>query len=200
MVDRRGIMKIGAAALAGALANIPVPGRNVASARAHNVFQRAVFDERFTECRAFAAELQSVGILTSAIHGSVAELWYDDLRKHLSENPLLVAGLTDRAALFFLEELARDVNMRVIFRADHVIDQDIQQSGDHAGYFRHTAVGPASLVVAARNLPPLAGFGRAMAELFSQFDISEPSDAAAQKRTGPFSPENETRLVSWVIA
>ena len=39
-----------------------------------------------------------------------------------------------------------------------------------------------------------------MAVLFSQFDMSEPRDASAQKRTGPFSPENKTALVSWVIA
>ena len=51
-----------------------------------------------------------------------------------------------------------------------------------------------------RNLPPEAGFGRAMAGLFSRFDITEPCDAAAQKRTGPFSPENKTALVSWIVA
>ena len=199
MVDRRSVMKIGAASLAGALVNLPVLARNAARARAHGAFQRAVFDERFAECRAFAAELHSAGVLTSAIRGDVAELWYDDLRVHLSENRLPFAGLTDRIALFCLEELARDVSMRVIFRADHIIDQDME-SGDQDGHAQHTVVGPASLVAAARNLPPEAGFGRTMAELFSQLDISEPRDAAAQKRTGPFSPENKTSLVSWVIA
>jgi hypothetical protein len=39
-----------------------------------------------------------------------------------------------------------------------------------------------------------------MARLFRRFDIGEPRDSAAQKRTGPFSPENKTVLVSWVIA
>ena len=108
MVDRRSVMKIGAATLAGALVNLPVLARNAARARAHGAFQRAVFDERFAECRAFAAELHSAGVLTSAIRGDVAKLWYDDLRVHLRENRLPVAGLTDRAALFCLEELARD--------------------------------------------------------------------------------------------
>ena len=56
-----------------------------------------------------------------------------------------IIGLTDRPALFCLEELARDVGMRVIFRADHVMDQ-----GGHA---QHTAVGPASLIAVTRNLP-----------------------------------------------
>jgi len=202
MVNRRRVMKIGAATVAGALVNLPVLGPHAAPARAYGAFERAVFDERFAECRAFATELHSAGVFTSAIRGDVADLWYGDLRAHLRENRLPIAGLTDRAALFCLEELARDVGMRVIFRADHIVDQIDQDQNGHA---RHTAVGPASLVTVTRNLPPEAGFGRAMAGLFSQFDISAlhtsgPGDSAAQKRTGPFSPENKTALVSWVIA
>ena len=195
MVDRRSVMKIGAATVAGALVNLPVLGRNVAPAGAHSAFQRAVFDERFAECRAFAAELNGAGVLTSAICGDVAKLWYDDLRVHLSKNRAPVAGLTDRAALFCLEELARDVGMRVIARVDHVIDLD----GDKNGYAHHTAAGLTSLVAATRNLMPEPGFGRVMAGLLSRFDISEPRDTSAQKRTGPFSPANKMALVSWVI-
>jgi hypothetical protein len=160
-------------------------------------FSRAVFDERFAECRGFAAELHGAGVRTSAIRGDVAQLWYDDLRMHLSETGLPVAGLTNRAALFCLEELARDVCMRVIFRADHMVEQN--------GHTQHTAVGPESLVAVTRNLPPEAGFGRAMAVHFSQFDlgglnISGAGDTSAQKRTGPFSPNNKTALASWLIA
>lgn len=192
MVDRRSVLKIGAATVAGVLVKMPDSGRNLSPTRAHLAFHRGVFDERFAECRGFAAELHGGGVCTSAIRGDVAKLWYDDLKVHLSENRLPIAGLTDRAALFCLEELARDVGMRVIFRADHIIDQN--------GRTQHTAVGPASLVAVARNLPQEAGFGRAIAALFSRFDINEPRDMAAQKRTGPFSPENKTALVSWVIA
>ena len=190
MVHRRSVLKIGAATVAGALVKMPVPGRSLSPDQ--NAFQRAVFDQRFAECRSFAAEMHSAGVFTSAIRGDVAKLWYDDLRAHLSENRLPVAGLTDRPALFCLEELARDVGMRVIFRADHIVDHD--------GHAQHTSVGPASLVAATSNLPQEAGFGRAVAGLFSLFDRSEPRDTAAQKRTGPFSPENKTALVSWLIA
>lgn len=197
MVNRRSVLKIGAATVAGLLVKKPVSGRNLSPGRARIAFHRAVFDERFAECRSFADELRGAGVLTSAIRGDVAELWYDDLRVHLSENRRPIAGLTDRAALFCLEELARDLGMRVIFRADHIIDQ--------TGHTKHTAAGPASLVAVTNNLQPDAAFGRAIARLFSQFDgcglnIGEPRDTAAQKRTGPFSPENKTALVSWVIA
>jgi TAT (twin-arginine translocation) pathway signal sequence len=197
MVNRRSVLKIGAATVAGALVKMPVSGRNLSPERARIAFHRAVFDERFAECRGFAAELHGAGVFTSAIRGDVAELWYDDLRVHLRENRLPVAGLTDRAALFCLEELARDVGMRVIFRADHIIDQN--------GHTQHTAAGPASLVAVTRSLPPEAGFGRAIAVQFGQFDISglnisRAGDTSAQKRTGPFSPDNKTALVSWLIA
>jgi hypothetical protein len=197
MVNRRGVLKIGAATVAAVVVKIPLFGRNLSPGRTRIAFHRAVFDERFAECRGFADELRSAGVFTSGIRRDVAELWYRDLRVHLSENRLPFAGLTDRPALFCLEELARDVGMRVIFRSDHVVDQD--------GRTQHAAAGPASLVAVARNLPPEAGFGREMAQLFSQFDggeleIGEPGDTSAQKRTGPFSAENQTALVSWVIA
>ena len=192
MVNRRGVLKIGAATVAGVLVKMPDSGRALPPTGARLAFLRAVFDERFAECRGFAAELLSAGVCTSPIRGDVAKLWYDNLRVHLRENRLPVAGLTDRTALFCLEELARDVGMRVIFRADHTIDRN--------GHAQHTAVGPASLVAVALNSPREAGFGRAMAVLFSQSDLTEPCDTSAQKRTGPFSPENKTALVSWLIA
>jgi hypothetical protein len=192
MLDRRSVLKIGAATVTGALVKIPVSARNQPLTRGNLAFHRAVFDERFAECQAFAAELDSAGVFLSAIRGDVARLWYDDLRAHLRETRLPAAGLTDRPALFCLEELARDVGMRVIFRADHIFDQN--------GHTQHTAVGPASLVAVAGNLPQQAGFGRAMASLLSKFDFTEPCRTSAQKRMGPFSPENKTALVSWLIA
>jgi hypothetical protein len=197
MVNRRAILKIGATTLTGALVNGPVLSRNAASKRTHSAFERVVFDDRFAESRAFAIELERAGAVTSAVRGDVAELWYKDLRIHLRKERAPVAGLTDRPALFCLEELARDVGMRVIFRADHITEPN--------GHTQHAAVGLASLVAVAHNTAPEAGFGREVARLFSRFDggglnIGDPRDAAAQKRSGPFSPENKTVLVSWVIA
>jgi hypothetical protein len=192
MVNRRSVLKIGAATVTGGFVKMPVSGWSLSPARAHVAFHRAVFDERFTECRGFADELHYAGVVTSPIGGDVAELWYGDLRAYLRENCLPVAGLTDRAALFCLEELARDVGRRVIFRADHMIDRN--------GQTEHTAAGQPSLVALTHSLTAEAGFGRTLAMIFSQFDINEPRGVTAQKRTGPFSPENKTALVSWLIA
>ncbi len=138
MFNRRSVLKIGAATVTGALVKMPVSGRSLSPEQAHIAFHRAVFDERFAECRGFAAELRSTGVCTSAIRGDVAELWYDDLRVRLRENRLPVAGLTDRAALFCLEELSRDVDMRVIFRADHSIDRGSSRAYTHCGAKRRS--------------------------------------------------------------
>jgi len=115
---------------------------------------------------------------------------------HLSTNRAPVAGFTGYAELFFLEELARDVDMRVVFRADHIVD-DI---ADHNSLFEHVSVGPESLVEAVSTMTKEHGFGRKLAQLFEQFEIRQPHGSAAQKCSGPFSSENKTALVSWIIA
>jgi len=163
VIDRRSVMKIGATTAAGALVHMSAFGKGPL----RSGYERAVFDERFEPCRVFGAEFARAGVPTSAIRGDVAELWYGDLRAALSKRRAPIAGLTNRTALFCLEELARDVGMRVVLRVDHMIEPDA----------RH-----------------------AVAQLLSRFDSREPRDVSAQKRTGPFSPENRTALVSWVIA
>ena len=120
MVDRRDVLKLGAASVVGALAHVPIFGKSPSQ------YQRAVFDERFEPCRAFAAGLASAGVPTSAIRGDVAKLWYEDLRAALRKERAPVAGMTDRAALFCLEELARDVDMRVVRRVDHLMEPDVE--------------------------------------------------------------------------
>jgi hypothetical protein len=193
MVNRRTILRIGAATVIGVV-DVLARGDAGVLPHAHHL-QRAVYDERFAESRAFAAELKRRGVLTTAIRDDVARLWYEDLRNDLGKNGAPVAGLTDRATLFCLEELARDVSMRVIFRADHVIQKN--------GRVYHTAVGSAFLTAAARNLRPEPRFGLKIAQILDRaggLHVNDVGNVAAQKLTGPFSPRNATSLVSWVIA
>jgi hypothetical protein len=192
MVERRSVLKLGATSAAWALVNVPVRAFGAMPADSHGSLYRAVFDERFAEGLAFADEMNSRGVITSGIRGDVAKLWYEDLRARLRQGPAPVAGLTDRVALFCLEELARDVGMKVFFRVDHMVDK--------SGHVRHEATGPASAVEATRALAAGSGFGQAMAALACRCEAGGPGNIAAQKRTGPFSPEDKTALVSWVMA
>lgn len=192
MVNRRSVIKLGAASVAGALVNLSGRALSAAPSYSRTSLYRGVFDERFEDGLAFAAELKRRDVMTSPIGSDVAKLWYGDLQVRLSQGPAPIAGLTDRVTLFCLEELARGVGMSVFYRVDHLIDRN--------GHARHDAIGPASIIEATRRLAPQSDFGRAMAVLASHFEVGGPRDTAAQKRTGPFSPQDKTALVSWVIA
>jgi hypothetical protein len=192
MISRRNVLTFAAAGAAGTLTPIAAWSAfsdTVGSARS---LCRAVFDERYAECLAFARELEHRGAATSGIRNDLAALWYQDLRPRLRQTPLPLAGLTDRTALFCLEELARDVGMKVLYRIDRTTEP--------GGRVRHDVTGPAAVVEAARNLRPEVNFGRAMALLASDAEARGPWNFASVKRTGPSSSANASVLVSWVMA
>ena len=191
MISRRNVLRFAAAGVAGTLTPTSVwsASNRIGSARG---LCRAVFDERYDECLEFARELEHRGAVTSGIRNDVAALWYEDLRPRLRQTKSPFAGLTDRAALFCLEELARDVGMKVLYRIDRTVEQ--------GGRVRHDIAGPETIIEAARRLAAEENFGRAMARLASQTEAPGPSRIAPQKRTGPFSPQIGAVLVSWVIA
>jgi hypothetical protein len=193
MVDRRTLLKLGATSVGGAIIPAPATALGPVAPHPHRApLFRAIFDGRSAEGLAFASEMRRRGVAISEIGTDIAKLWYGDLQAHLRESQAPFAGLTDRASLFCLEELARGVGMKVRYRVDH--------KANSLGQAHHDAAGPTSIIEAASKHHSRFGYGRAMAVLASQFDLSEPSGTQAQKRTGPFSPENTIVLVSWVIA
>ena len=192
MVDRRSVLKIGAVSALGALVGITSRTRLAARASSPSLIHGAVFSAQFQPAVDFAGELLRRRVLTFSATYDIAKLWYRDLPGALSQPRGPIAGLTDRVTLFCLEELARSAGLRVRYRVGHVIDE--------YGNVEHSAVGPASVVEATRKLTPKSEFGREMAVLASQFELREPRNMTALKRTGPFSPENKVALVSWVIA
>ncbi len=192
MISRRNVLGLATASLSGSFASVSAwatAANRIGSARG---LCRAVFDERYDECLVFARELEYRGAPVSGIRNDVAALWYQDLRPQLRQTPLPIAGLTDRAALFCLEELARDVGMKVLYRIDRTMEQ--------GGRVRHDVTGPVAVVEAARRLGAEKSFGRAMALLASDTEARGPWNIASLKRTGPSSSHNGTVLVSWVIA
>ena len=193
MVHRRSVLKVGAAGLAGAFLRIPAPALGAGPINATAPLYRAVFDERYVESVSFADELRHSGVATASAGSDIAALWYGDLHVQPGQRTS-IAGLTDRATLFCLEELARSRGLRVVYRIDHLIDE--------RGHVEHDPAGPIAIVVAAGKLISKPEFGRDMAVLAKRFDAMqrEHHNTAATKRTGPFSPEGKVALVSWVIA
>ncbi len=191
MVNRRTLLKLGTAGMAAVVVQAPAQAFGSSLLGDSPGLARAVFDERFAEAQAFASVFQSRGMPTTGIRGDVAALWYHDLKARLLEQRLPVVGLTDRTALFCLEELARDVGMKVQGRIDHTFDS--------SGALTHQATGPSAWAVAGRRLGPGQGFGRVMASLLADPTLHGES-LAAQKYTGPFSAADRKQLVSWWIA
>lgn len=87
-------------------------------AGAHALY-KAVFDERSSASRAFANEMRARGIAVHAIKGDITQLWYDDLHARWTKDQSVVAGVTEAQALFCLERLSWDYQMRVVYRSEH---------------------------------------------------------------------------------
>lgn len=191
MVSRRTLLKFGTAGVAAAVAQAPAQAFGSSLLGNPSRLARALFDERFAEAQGFASVFEARGMPTTGIRGDVAALWYHDLKVQLLGARLPIVGLTDRAALFCLEELARDVGMKVQGRIDHTIDR--------AGALTHQAVGPATWIAAGRRLGPGQGFGRVMASLLTDPALHGES-FVAQKHAGPFAGADKKQLVSWWIA
>jgi hypothetical protein len=191
MIDRRDVLKLGAA-VTGALVSRGGAAYGAVRIGRPDSLVRGIFDSRFVDSVAFADELEARGVVTTGVRGDVARLWYDDLRPCIQDRPGPIAGLTDRTALFCLEELARDVGMQVAIRVDHLVDR--------GGYVHHDAIGPGSLVETMQALGTRTGFGRIMAVLASEHALSRARHIEARKRTGPAAPAGMTALATWVIA
>lgn len=188
MIGRRRFLQLGPATLTGALVLDWDKAIGAAGAGGPGQLGRGIFDQRFAESRAFGQSLAAHGVQTTAAGDDIARLWYDDLRPSLQKASVPFAGLTDRSTVFCLEELARDVGMKVVTRIDHVMEPN--------GEFRHDAVASSFIVETLRES---AGFGQ-LAALLLMNESQHASHPDAQKRTGPAAPENTTALVTWVIA
>jgi len=191
MVDRRSVLKAGAASVAGALVGMPTV-LSAAPADSPRPLHAAVFVRRFRQGAAFAEEMQRRNVAIFSAGNDIAQLWYSDLAGGLNPHNAPIAGLTDRVTLFCLEELARSAGMRVLYRVDHFVNEH--------GNVEHNAVGPASVVEATGKLTSTSAFGREMAVLACRFEYRELRDTSALKHTGPFCPGNKVVLVSWMIA
>jgi len=104
--------------------------------------ERVIFDERFADAIAFAAVARRQSVATSAVKGSIHDLWYQDLSCRWRDGKYPIAGITDFRALFLLEMMAGDVGLRVVYRAHHL---------ESNGTRTHRVFGPAERRGAIRS-------------------------------------------------
>lgn len=191
MVDRRTTLKLSALGMTGIMSGFSsIPGQ--ASQKADLPGSIALFNSRYSESRIFSDTLLKLGIQAVDIQNDLGSYWYGQLRSSLASARKPLFGLTDRRDFFCLEELARDLNMKVSLRLDHLTDT--------RGYTRHQLAGFPALDAKFHQLGHKSGFGKTMAELSEIFLGDTRPDKTVQKLTGPFAPANQTALVTWVIS
>jgi len=152
-----------------------------------------VVDDRFIASKRFGARASQAGIATRTIQGDITTLWFSELYANWSKQATPIAGLTERPALFCLEQLAWDHGMRVVYHAEHA-----PSSSDQIVHDVHIAAGNLNMRAfdsAASNWPEYAA--SSMAGLrFDTLSARGPSKAcmpaAQQDRRGT--------LHSWAIA
>lgn len=151
-----------------------------------------VIDSRHIEARSFGASAGHWGAPLREIEGDITDLWFNELDARWKANPAAIAGLTERPALFLLERLAWDHDLRVVFEAEHETDGQgaiahrVLRTGDSSLEGKLAAAGTAWAGVLADSL--ISG-SRTTTRDFS------PSGAAMAARI-----DEATKLYSWIIA
>jgi hypothetical protein len=118
MTGRRTFLRVGIAATAWPLVARATHAAGIDSHRATPLLG-VVYDTRLKESVAFAERSAALGLRAHAIDGDMTRLWYDEIYHRWQERPTALAGLTAHGPLFCFAELARDVRMRVVFRAEY---------------------------------------------------------------------------------
>jgi len=122
--SRREFLQIGIAAAAWPIAAqaTDVPLRQGLEPREGTPLLGVVYDTRFAESVAFAERSAALGLRVHAIAGDMTHLWFDEIYHRWKHGPLALAGLTAHGPMFCFAELARDVGMRLVYRAEHRAD------------------------------------------------------------------------------
>jgi hypothetical protein len=192
MIRRRDFLRIAPATVTTALAAQWTHAFESLAPSGRAVFGTAIVNPVFEQSLAFASIVKSHGIRIMHVAGDVGPRWYGELRPRLRAARMPFAGLTDRATLFCLEELARDVEMRVVARIDHLIASD--------GSVVHDVTAPDCVEPGLSPARANASFGAASAELLMCHAWHRLTCSRAQKCRGPAAPPDTTALATWVIA
>ena len=78
-----------------------------------------IYDSRHVEARSFGGRANHLGLPVHAIEGDITDYWQTELQFLWKRAPVTIAGLTERPALFLLEQLGWDYGLRVVYQAEH---------------------------------------------------------------------------------
>ncbi|MEJ0008693.1 MAG: hypothetical protein WDM77_20610 [Steroidobacteraceae bacterium] len=156
-----------------------------------------LIDPRFAEARTIGACMAARGAAVHATaEGDVTQVWLKQVGPAWRHQPVTVAGITARPALFCLEQFALSCGLRVVFHGEHVVHQE--------GRTEHQLLrGPDPRRLAAHDLALSGRFWPALiAETLATYPWQSGharfgrSDAALS----PALPPDAHLLTSWIIA
>lgn len=150
MTNRREFLQTGAAMSVLAMHGL-VPRRAGAAAAARTAASlphRTIYDERYPECRAFAAAAAAFGANVQSLKRGDVTALYDELDVAWRGAPTSTAGTTQFGPMLVLERLAAERGMRLVLRVEH------RPSAD--GTLSHVINGPSATLTLAAELDAAA--------------------------------------------
>lgn len=188
MTNRRQFLQTAAA-----LSAAPLAGRAAfANGRESVPLDALIFDSRHAQARGFAARARALGAPLRAIEGDITSLWQHELLGRWNAAPGAIAGLTERPALFLLEQLGWDHGLRAVFEAEH------EPHGPDRAVHRVVRTADPSLALeletAGRSWPSVLADALVAGGRAASLDV-RPTDAGLAAHLG-----ETTKLYSWIIA
>ena len=191
MLNRRDVLRSGAALPALSFAALPFANALAAADGSVLTLERFIFDVRFAEPGTVAKVVEQHGVRLAPIADDLMTLWYDELDLAWRKAPMAVAGVTLVETLFVLETFALDRNMHVVYRGEHGLVEN--------GRIEHRFAGPAPLI---ERLQPLAApWESSLAAALLACPLGAPEIVRAESVSdGAALSLRDMPLVSWIIA
>lgn len=187
MTNRREFLQTAAA-----LSTAPLAGHAAfAKGTGAPTLDAVIFDTRYAEGRHFGTRAGLLGASLRSIEGDITALWQDELLGRWQSGPTVMAGLTERPALFLLERLAWEHGMRVVFEAEH----EPAHGGAAHRLLRTAHPGLSRELEAAGQSWPSVLADALVAGTRTRTHDFRPTDAGLARKLG-----EPTKLHSWIIA
>lgn len=191
MLNRRDVLRSGAALPAVSLAGWPLASVVAAAESPVLTLERFVFDVRFAEPGVIAEQVEQRGVRLAPIADDLMTLWYDELDLAWRKAPMALAGATLAETLFVLETFALDRKMHVVYRGEHGLVED--------GRIKHRVAGPVALI--ERLQPLTTPWERTLAAALTACPLGTPEIVRAELVSdGAALSLRDMPLVSWIIA
>lgn len=193
MITRRVMLQAGAGFAAGSAVHTGLShARSLLTPGASGRLHAAVIDAESADARVFGEAAAGRGLPVHEVRADLTDLYGGHLAPHWRQHgPMSLVGMTGAAPLFYLERLAWDVKMRVVFLGRHPMTTGAEAE--------HTFSGPRTVVDTfcdtARVLDWRIALAHALTRMPAAASAVQPPSAARDAAIAA-----DSALFSWVLA